>query len=102
MKVVTTVEYTQEDKVMLKKPLPANPCDKCTAGTACCGCPDVLKYAEQVQPYRDAGIYDIARKMEKMREMEQQAKAIIAEYSKMNAELPHFAKLEDVVLMRVM
>lgn len=102
MKVVTTLEYTQEDKVMLRKPLPPNPCDTCAAGAECCGCPDGRKYAEAVKPYKDAGIYDIARKMEKMREMEKQARAIVSEYQKMNDELPYFARLENISVTRAM
>lgn len=104
MKIVTTVEYTKEDEVMLRKPLPPNPCDVCAiSGCAeCCGCPDAREYAKLVQPYRDAGIYDLARKIEKMRKLEKQARAIVSEYQKMNDELPYFARLENISVTRVM
>ena len=102
MKIVTTVEYTKEDEVMLRKPLPPNPCDVCAiSGCAeCCGCPDAREYAKLVQPYRDAGIYDLARKIEKMRKLEKQAKDICAEYTILNNSLPHIAHQDCISVVR--
>lgn len=60
MRIIQTVEFTTEDRELLKQLLPKNPCDGCGDVIGCCGCPDGRDYAEKVRPYKDANIYDIA------------------------------------------
>lgn len=56
----TIITYTEEDKKLLKRILPDNPCNECHDSYACCGCSESRKYEEHVQKYKDNGIYNIA------------------------------------------
>lgn len=40
--------------------IPDSPCAKCDAGWACCGCPAGMAYNEDMKPYKEAGIMNIA------------------------------------------
>lgn len=98
MKTTVVVEYTDEEKKLINTPLPPNPCDTCDAGPCCHACPEVKEYAAVIKRYKDAGVYDIARKIEHMRSLEQQAREIAREYNKLGGELPEFANKFKLVV----
>lgn len=66
MEKTVSVRFTRNDIDMLKNiRIPPNPCTGCYDGKhgACCGCLLGRKYDEEVKPYKDAGIYEIALKV---------------------------------------
>ena len=74
MRIIKTVEFTVEDRKLLKQLLPKNPCDGCGVGVGCCGCQDSRDYEEKVRPYKDANIYDIALTIRKIHDIRQNIK----------------------------
>lgn len=74
MKIIQTVEFTDEDRELLKQLLPKDPCNGCILGVGCCGCPEGYDYAEKVRPYKDANIYDIALGIRKIHDIKQNMK----------------------------
>lgn len=74
MKIIQTVEFTDEDRQLLKQLLPKDPCNGCNLGVGCCGCPEGYDYAEKVRPYKDANIYDIALDIRKIHDIKQNMK----------------------------
>lgn len=87
-KTIVVYEFDERDKVLLNIPLPHNPCDDGYCGPECCGCPDARKYAELVKPYRDAGIYEIARNIEKIKAINEQVRKLEKELNKANEGIP--------------
>ena len=100
--VIIQTEYSDEDKILLQKSIPENPCDSCPVpGTgACCGCPEARKYEEAIKPYRDSNIYDIAQDIARMNKLETQARALIDEYQRLNQNLPLFAQRPALSITR--
>lgn len=47
MRIIQTVEFTDEDKELLKQLLPKDPCNGCSNTLGCCGCPEGYNYAEK-------------------------------------------------------
>lgn len=74
MKIIQTVEFTDEDRELLKQLLPKDPCNGCNLVVGCCGCPEGYDYAEKVRPYKDANIYDIALGIRKIHDIKQNMK----------------------------
>lgn len=75
MKIIQTVEFTDEDReLLIKQLLPKDPCNGCNLGVGCCGCPEGYDYAEKVRPYKDANIYDIALGIRKIHDIKQNMK----------------------------
>lgn len=74
MKITQTVEFTIEDKKLLKQLLPKDPCNGCSNILGCCGCPEGYDYAEKVRPYKDANIYDIALAIRRIHDIKQNMK----------------------------
>lgn len=63
MKVETVVTFDENDKELLKKELPKNPCTDCYLhGNGCCGCMKGIEYEKALKPYKEANILDIAVK----------------------------------------
>ena len=100
--VIIQTEYSDEDKILLQKSIPENPCDSCSvSGTgACCGCPEARKYEEAIKPYLDSNIYDIAQDIARMNKLETQARALIDEYQRLNQNLPLFAQRPALSITR--
>lgn len=93
MVVKTTIEYTEEDKKLLATPLPNNPCDFCgLCSNGCCGCNKRTEYAKAVKPYKDAGVYAIARDIERLKRIEETISGFVSRYNKLNEKLPDFAR----------
>ena len=74
MRIIQNVEFTDEDRKLLKQLLPKNPCNDCSDVVGCCGCSDGRDYAEKVRPYKDANIYDIALGIRKIHDIKQNIK----------------------------
>ena len=60
MKRTENILIEDSDYELLQNVLPDNPCDRCSLGMACCGCPEGRDYSEKVKPYKDSGIYEAA------------------------------------------
>ena len=54
MKRTENILIEDSDYELLQKVLPDNPCDRCSLGMACCGCPEGRDYSEKVKPYKGA------------------------------------------------
>ena len=74
MKIIQSVEVTDEVRELLIQLLPKDPCNGCNLVVGCCGCPEGYDYAEKVRPYKDANIYDIALGIRKIHDIKQNMK----------------------------
>lgn len=92
--MITKTEYifTEEDKELLKKGLPENPCDNCDAGRSCCGCQKERDYQKISQPFKDANIYDIALSVRRHAFLANQVQIMRKEMQTINEALPDFIK----------
>lgn len=100
MIVKQQIILTDEDKYLLSKPFPENPCYvKCNASdrSACCGCPEGSMYEEAIKPYMDAGIFDYAIKIEEIRrlkgEISNKEKMIENKYKELPPEIREFTEV---------
>lgn len=82
--------FTDEEKGMLLKPLPKDPCTKCGMKESCCGCPEAYAYKDAVQPYKDAGLYKLALAVAKRRSLVQRIAELTDELEEMDNGLPDF------------
>lgn len=87
-KTIIVYEFDEMDKKLLNTPLPPNPCHTCNAGVACCGCAEGRQYAELIEPYRKAGIYEIARNIETIRAINEEMRELEIELNKANQAIP--------------
>lgn len=94
MKTTILYEFTDEDKKLLKIPLPDNPCTNCGAGAACCGCPKGDDYNKKVKPYKDANIYDIAVSLQRITILNNKIKQCLDEITTINTNLPEFCQID--------
>lgn len=73
MEIKQVITLSDSDKELLRTPLPVCPCDiKCPFPEQrwqCCGCPDHRKYEAVVQPYKDAGVFEYALVLGKIRKL---------------------------------
>ena len=88
MKITQTVEFTIEDKKLLKQLLPKDPCNGCSNILGCCGCPEGYDYAEKVRPYKDANIYNIALAIRRIHDIKQNMKLEEAEIKHLIDSIP--------------
>lgn len=66
MRTEVVVTFDENDKELLKKELPNNPCTGCYLnGNGCCGCAKGSEYSKILKPYKEANILDIALKNKK-------------------------------------
>lgn len=72
--------------------IPPNPCAKCYDGKhgACCGCLLGRKYDEEVKPYKDAGIYEIAFKVLEASDILKQQKELERKRLALLKDIPDF------------
>lgn len=85
-------DFTEEDLELLKKPLPANPCDCCHVTIACrdtipCPCENRREYKNAVRPYRDAGIYKYAEMLRQRDAVKKNIAALNKELDRLNGEI---------------
>ena len=83
-------EFTDEDKILLNTPLPKNPCDSCrlNASSECYGCYNLMRYLVKIQPYKDAGIYEIAKNIEKIRAINEGIRRLEKQLNEANEAIP--------------
>lgn len=48
--------FTEEDKKLLKMPIPHSPCISCNMGFSCYGCQQQCEYNHRVEKYKENGI----------------------------------------------
>lgn len=64
----TIIKFTDEDFELLSKPIPSNPCDSCRDNFSCAGCFNRIAYGHKIKPYKDAGIFEYAETLRKIRD----------------------------------
>lgn len=80
-----------EDKYLLSKSLPSNPCyDRCDAidRRSCCGCHLEKEYIEKVKPYKEAGIYEYAQIIGKIKSAKGKICRLQKDIEQLYSELP--------------
>lgn len=78
----------EEDKKLLSIEIPDTPCKICPLRNGgCCGCPEYGKYAMEIKPYEDRNILDIAIKIKRMNELENEIKYKQKEVNRISEEL---------------
>lgn len=88
MKFETKLIITDEDKELLSKSLPHDPCKRCQDAGYCCGCPKESNYQAMIKPYKDAGILEYAEIIEEIRRMTGEIKILETSIDKRYEELP--------------
>ena len=92
MKTVQILE--DEDLVLLRKVIPADPCKGCPDVMGCCGCNEGKRYSEEVKPYKDAGIYEIAKTIRTIADKTELLSKTHKEIDSLKASLPAEVLLE--------
>lgn len=87
MTVKTEIIFTDEDFELLSKKIPKSPCLKCDE-RGCCGCPDERYYHEKIKPYKDAGIFEYAETIRKIRNMNDDIKNLKRKINELINSLP--------------
>lgn len=89
MKKEIIYHITDEDKELLKKPLPINPCNnRCPDRHSCCGCPKLTEYDKTIKAYQDADIYVWALTIGSVNEVEEKIKELEEEKKQLISKLP--------------
>lgn len=96
MKTEVIQIFDENDKNLLKVPLPDNPCNGCRMVADCCGCPSANAYREAIQPYKDANIFEIAQKLKRRNELHEKIFQYNKELEELNALLPDFLKIGNI------
>ena len=96
MKKITVTTYTDEDRELLSKTIPEDPCPGCPDSVGCCGCPRGEAYRKATEPYKKAGILDIAVSIRRYRELEQEHRRIESEMTKLMEKLPDFVRMQPM------
>lgn len=96
MIIETKIIVTDEDKKLLSRSLPDDPCKGCRDAGSCCGCPKETNYQAMIKPYKDAGILEYAKIIEDIRRMKGEIKilemSIDKRYEEFPVELKTYAK----------
>lgn len=87
MTVKTEAIFTDEDFELLSKKIPTSPCIKCDDAT-CCGCPEERYYNEKIKPYREAGIFEYAETIRKIRNINDDIKTLKRKLNELIDSLP--------------
>ncbi len=85
--------FTDEDKEMLKQPLPDNPCNHplCDGHAAeCFGCEEYHKYKEIVKLYEERGLLQITSYYKRINNILKEIKRYEKEVRSLAKELPDF------------
>ena len=88
--------FTEEDKELLKMPIPHSPCINCSMGFSCYGCQQQHEYNHTVEKYKESGIFQYALniqqildKKEKISDLELEIKNTINDFPE---EIRYIAK----------
>ncbi len=89
---VIVKQYSDQDKELLRKELPDNPCNKCSyvERISCTGCYLKSDYDSAVAPYKDAGIYDEALKVKEKTKLKREIKKMHEMVRCIDQYLPDF------------
>ena len=91
MIVKKTILLTDEDKYLLSKPLPTNPCEiKCkpVERQRCCGCSEQREYRKAIKSYEDAGILEIAKTINEIRRVKNKIESLKKEEIELYEKIP--------------
>lgn len=88
MIIETKIIVTVDDKYLLSRSLPDDPCKGCRYAGYCCGCPRETNYQAMIKPYKDAGILEYAKIIEDIRRMKGEIKILEMSIDKRYEELP--------------
>lgn len=93
MKKETIITYDDNDYKLLSRDkiinLPDNPCDTCSSGVGCCGCPDKERYSKAFKPYKEASIDDIALKLCRKVYLQREILKMQDEINSLDSEIPN-------------
>ena len=94
MKKIEIYEFDERDLELLKMPLPISPCiTKCHGGiVSCCGCQEVFKYEKDIKKYKERNIFDIAQKIQKVRDNIEKVKELKKEITVLEKETEEIQK----------
>lgn len=96
MIIETKIILTDEDKELLSKSLPVDPCKGCRGVDDCYGCPKETEYQAMIKPYKDAGILEYAKIIDDIRRIKGEIKmletSIDKRYEKFPVELKTYAE----------
>ena len=89
-KTVVVCEFTDKDKILLNTPLPKDPCYCCRLKESgeCYGCYNLMRYLVKIQPYKDAGIYEIAKNIEKIKSINEEIRRLEKQLNEANEAIP--------------
>lgn len=89
MKVITKTKivYEDGDKEIIFSRMPEDPCDTCSMGVACCGCPDGRKYSEDIKIYKERGVFELAKKVNRYYKLGRKIKKLEEERAEIEKEL---------------
>ena len=88
MKKRVIYELTEKDIELLRH-IPDNPCTKCSAGMACCGCAEGNRYNLAMKAYKDAQLEEfvsVVKQREKLVQDVQKAYNALKNFDKVNKE----------------
>ena len=94
MKQIITYEFEESDFELLKKGLPDDPCDKCSDAPRdfCCGCKDYEIYRSEENKFKEANLYEYAKALAKIKNLNKEKKRIQNELSGLWKSLPEEIK----------
>ena len=90
MKETVNYSFDSEDIELLKKPIPNDPCNKCSDRVGCCGCNEHDIYREAIKPYKDRNIFEIANKLRTRNKIKQSIEESYSKISDINKELEKY------------
>lgn len=79
--------YTKEEIEFLKKPLPKDPCFNCHS-VFCGDCHEGERYKEKIIPYFEKGLFDIASRIDFIKDSERRLEKEREELNHLKSELP--------------
>jgi hypothetical protein len=92
MRKEVVVTFEDGDIELLNKPLPKNPCtfeSGCPMRNGgCCGCSAGDAYNAAIEPYKERGIYEIACKIQRRRDLMQQISMMKKEIVSIEEDIP--------------
>lgn len=98
MNVIITTVYTEEDKNLLSKEIPDNPCDVCDPymESCCTGCLKKHIYNDVVKPYKDNDIYGLALLIKERNRLKRSINDANDRIAQINSQLPDFVNESEV------
>ncbi len=76
MRQTTTFEIEDSDYELLKTWVPKDPCINCPNSFSCCGCPESREREKIIKPLKQAGVFEVHKKVQEIKELQQELKKI--------------------------